>query len=70
MTALPLTAAAWTVFFAVGVALAGLGWEYRRRPVYADPEHWTNATAYAVMCAGRVMVFAAVLHFVGGQVAT
>lgn len=65
-----ITAAAWTILFAFGVALAGLGWEYRRRPVYSAPEHWTNDVAFAVMCAGRAVVFLAVLLFVGGQVAT
>ena len=67
--ALPLTASAWTVVLAVGVTLAGLGYEYRRRPVYADPGHWTNDTAYAVMVTGRAVTFLAVALFVGGQVA-
>lgn len=68
MTALPLTAAAWTVLLASGFILAGLGWEYRRSPVYVEPDHWTNDVAFAVMCVGRAVVFLAVALFVGGQV--
>lgn len=64
--ALPITAAAWTVLFAFGIALAGFGWEYRRRPIFPEPSHWTNDLAFAVMCAGRAVVFAAVLLFVAG----
>lgn len=70
MIALPLTATAWTVLFILGFALAGLGWEYRQCPVYADPGHWTNETANAVMVTGRAVAFLAVALFVGGQVAT
>lgn len=68
--AFSLTAAAWTALFALGVALAGLGWEYRRRPVFSDPHHWTNDIAYAVMAVGRAITFTAVLLFVAGQVVT
>lgn len=65
---LPLTGIAWVVLFALGVALAGLGYEYRQRPIFAGP-HWTNDIAYSVMVTGRVVTFAAVALFVGGQVA-
>jgi hypothetical protein len=34
---MPLSMTAWTVLLAVGVALAGLGYEYERRPIYAEP---------------------------------
>jgi hypothetical protein len=67
MNAFPLTPESWTVLLAVGLALAGLGWEYRRRPVYQGP-HWTNDVAHAVMVTGRITFFVAVLLFVGGGV--
>lgn len=69
MIALPLTATAWTVLFAVGIALAALGTEYRARPIFDAPDHWTNNAAYAVMVTGRAVVFLAVVLSVAGQVA-
>ncbi|WP_295808491.1 hypothetical protein [uncultured Nitratireductor sp.] len=69
MIPLPIDATAWTVLFAVGVALAALGTEYRDRPVFDTPDHWTNDAAFAVMCCGRAVVFLAVALVVGGQVA-
>lgn len=68
MTPLPIDAYTWTVFFAIGVAMAGLGYEYRQRPIFSAPQHWTNNAAYAVMCVGRAIVFAAVVLHVSGQV--
>ncbi|MGB3540718.1 MAG: hypothetical protein WBA42_21400 [Mesorhizobium sp.] len=68
MTPLPIDAATWTVFFASGVAMAALGYEYRQRPVFSDPGHWTNGLAFSVMCVGRAVVFAAVVLHVAGQV--
>lgn len=66
--ALPLTGAAWCILLAASFALAGLGTEYRRRPVYEDP-HWSNDIATAVMWSGRAGVWLALFLFVGGQVA-
>lgn len=66
---LPLTATAWTVLLALGVALAGLGWEYRRRPIFAEASHWTNDVAFAVMCCGRAVTVLAVALSVAGQIA-
>jgi hypothetical protein len=68
MTPLPIDAAAWTVLFAAGVAMAGLGYEYRQRPIFSTPQHWTNNAAFAVMVTGRAVVFAAVVLHVAGQV--
>lgn len=68
MTPLPIDAATWTAFFAIGIAMAALGYEYRERPIFSDPDHWTNNAAFAVMCAGRAVVFAAVMLHVAGQV--
>lgn len=64
----PIPATAWAVLLALGITLAGLGWEYCRRPIFSAPTHWTNNAAYAVMIVGRTVVFVAVLLFVGGQV--
>jgi hypothetical protein len=58
---------AWTVLLSIGVALAGLGYEYERRPVYADPAHWSNAVAHTVKVIGRMLVFLAVILFCIGE---
>lgn len=68
MIALPLTPFAWSMLAAAGFLLAGLGYEYRRCPIFAEPTHWTNNAAYAVMCCGRAVVFLAVALAVGGQI--
>lgn len=68
MISLPLDAYTWTAFFAAGIAMAALGYEYLRRPIFAAPTHWTNHAAFAVMCVGRAVVFAAVVLHVAGQV--
>lgn len=68
MIHLPLDAYTWTVFFAVGVAMAAIGYEYRLRPIFPVPQHWTNGVAFSVMCVGRAVVFAAVVLHVAGQV--
>lgn len=65
----PLTAMEWTVLLTVGIGLAGLGYEYRQRPVFSDPDHWTNNAAYAVMTMGRSIVYAVILLAVGARVA-
>ncbi|MBN9074577.1 MAG: hypothetical protein J0H34_23820 [Rhizobiales bacterium] len=62
-----MTLTAWTVLLALGIVLAGLGYEYERRPVYADPAHWSNAVAYAVKVIGRMLVFLAVALFCVGD---
>lgn len=64
---MPLTTATWTMLFALGVVLAGAGYEYGRRPIYADPAHWTNSVAYAVMIIGRMITLLAVFLFVAGE---
>ncbi|TPL45334.1 hypothetical protein [Mesorhizobium sp. B2-4-6] len=64
---MPITATAWTVLLALGVALAGLGYEYGRRPIYDDPAHWTNTMAHSAMVIGRLLTLLAVLLFVGGE---
>jgi len=64
---MPMTLTAWTVLLAVGIALAGLGYEYERRPIYSDPSHWSNAAAYAVKVIGRMVVFLAVALFCIGE---
>jgi hypothetical protein len=58
---------AWTVLLAVGVALAGAGYEYERRPVFSDPSHWSNAVAHTVKVIGRMLVFLAVALFCIGE---
>lgn len=68
MTPLPIDATTWTALFAAGVAMAALGYEYRQRPIFSAPQHWTNNAAFAVMCVGRAVVFAAVILHVAGQV--
>lgn len=68
MIHLPLTAMEWTVLFAAGISMAGLGYEYRQRPIFSAPQHWTNNAAFAVMVTGRAVVFAAVVLHVAGQV--
>jgi uncharacterized membrane protein YccF (DUF307 family) len=65
---LPLTGAAWSILLAASFALAGVGTEYLRRPVYEGP-HWSNDIAAAVMWSGRAGVWLALFLFVAGQVA-
>lgn len=64
---MPLSTTAWTCLLAIGVALAGAGYEYDRRPIYSDPGRWTASVAYAVMVIGRMLVFLAVALFCIGE---
>jgi hypothetical protein len=61
-----MTLTAWTVLLALGVVLAAAGYEYDRRPIFAEPTHWTNAAAYAVKVIGRMLTLLAVLLFCAG----
>lgn len=64
----PMSPTAWTVLFAIAVGMAALGTEYRDRPIFAAPEHWTNHVATAVRWTGRTLVIALVVIVVGGAV--
>ncbi len=68
MLSLPLSPESWVAIFSTGIILAGLGWEYRQRPVFDEPTHWTNGLAYATMVVGRIIVFGAVCLFFAGAV--
>lgn len=63
---MPISMTAWTVLLALGVVLAGLGYEYDRRPIFTDPGHWSNSIAYAAMVIGRLLTLLAVLLFCAG----
>lgn len=65
---LPMSGTAWTVLFAIAIGMAALGTEYRDRPIFAAPEHWTNHVATAVAWTGRALVVALVVVVVGGAV--
>lgn len=64
---MPLSTTDWTILLALGVVLAGAGWEYRRRQIFSDRGHWSHSAAYSVMVIGRLLTLLAVLLFVGGE---
>ncbi|WP_296740440.1 hypothetical protein [Mesorhizobium sp.] len=64
---MPLSTTAWTIFFALGIALAWAGYDFRRLRFVPDPAHWSNDIAYSVMVIGRLLTLLAVLLFVAGE---